>query len=77
MTLKASPLCPRQVAQTADPTARVLTLAAGPPAPQNQGGGDMNGTRATSILHSQSGTAADRIGVPRLFHNSGNWCGTI
>lgn len=40
-------------------------------------GGDQNGTAATSIVHGQSGTAAHKISVPRLFHNAGNFCGTV
>lgn len=75
--LALSPPCPRQVARTEPPISRVLTTGMGPPAPQNAGGGDMNGTAATSILHHQSGTAAGKINVPRLFHNPGNWCGTV
>jgi hypothetical protein len=34
-------------------------------APVAQGGGDLNGTSATSILFAHAGTAGQQIGVPR------------
>lgn len=43
----------------------------------NQGGGDLNGTASTSILHYQSGTNATRWQMPRKFPNAGNWCGIV
>jgi hypothetical protein len=43
----------------------------------NQGGGDLNGTASTSILHYQSGTNATRWQMPRKFCNAGNWCGIV
>jgi hypothetical protein len=43
----------------------------------NQGGGDLNGTQATSILHHQAGTNATRWQMPRLFAHPGNWCGIV
>ena len=48
-----------------------------PPGPPNQGGGNLNGTQATSILIAQSGTDATRWQMPRKFANPGNWCGII
>jgi hypothetical protein len=48
-----------------------------PPGPPNQGGGNLNGTAATSILIAQSGTDATRWQMPRKFSNPGNWCGII
>ena len=48
-----------------------------PPGPQNQGGGDLNGTQATSILFSHAGTAAQRVALPRRPMNSGNYCGVV
>lgn len=42
-----------------------------------QGGGDLNGTQATSLLFSQAGTDATRWQMPRKFSNPGNWCGII
>jgi hypothetical protein len=42
-----------------------------------QGGGNLNGTQATSILIAQSGTDATRWQMPRKFANPGNWCGII
>jgi hypothetical protein len=42
-----------------------------------QGGGDLNGTQATSILMHQAGTNASRWQMPRLFAHSGNWCGIV
>ena len=42
-----------------------------------QGGGNLNGTQATSILHGQSGTAAQRIALPRKPPNAGNYCGVV
>ena len=42
-----------------------------------QGGGNLNGTAATSILIAQSGTDATRWQMPRKFVNSGNWCGIV
>lgn len=77
MTLKLSRTIPPQMAREPRYTSRVLTTGMGPPAPQNAGGGDLNGTQATSILHSQSGTSAAKIAVPRKFANAGNWCGTV
>ena len=50
-----------------------LPQAAGP----GQGGGDLNGTASTSILHYQSGTNATRWQQPRKFCNPGNWCGIV
>jgi hypothetical protein len=41
------------------------------------GGGDLNGTSATSILFHQAGTADAQVNVPRLAPNSGNYCGVI
>lgn len=42
------------------------------------GGGDQNGTGATSILHGQAGTAASRVATPRVPRNmSPNYCGII
>ena len=52
----------------------VTPLAAGP----NQGGGDLNGTAATSILAGKSGTNATRwqtIRTPRS--GAGNYCGVV
>jgi hypothetical protein len=51
-----------------------LTL---PPGPQNQGGGNLNGTQATSILFSHAGTTAQQIALPRRPMNSGNYCGVV
>ena len=48
-----------------------------PPGPTNQGGGNLNGTQATSILFHQSGTSGQRIAVPRRPPNSGNYCGVV
>jgi hypothetical protein len=45
--------------------------------PSTQGGGDLNGTASTSILHYQSGTNATRWQQPRKFCNPGNWCGIV
>ena len=42
-----------------------------------QGGGNLNGTQATSIMIYQAGTNATRWQMPRKFSNSGNWCGII
>ena len=42
---------------------------------QQQGGGNLNGTQATSILFSHAGTAAQRIAVPRTV--AGNYCGVV
>lgn len=42
-----------------------------------QGGGNLNGTQATSILFSHAGTAAERIANPRKPSNPGNWCGIV
>jgi hypothetical protein len=42
-----------------------------------QGGGNLNGTQATSILVYQAGTNATRWQMPRKFPNSGNWCGIV
>ena len=50
---------------------------AAPFAGPGQGGGNLNGTQATSILIAQSGTDATRWQMPRKFHNSGNWCGIV
>ena len=41
------------------------------------GGGDLNGTQATSIIYYQAGTNATRWQMPRKFSNSGNWCGIV
>jgi hypothetical protein len=53
----------------------------GEPAPlitgPNQGGGDLNGTQATTILIYQAGTNATRWQMPRKFANAGNWCGIV
>jgi hypothetical protein len=49
------------------------TTFAGP----GQGGGDLNGTQATSILMLQAGTNATRWQMPRKFTNPGNWCGIV
>lgn len=40
-----------------------------------QGGGDLNGTQATSIMFSHAGTAAERISVPRAA--ASNFCGIV
>ena len=42
-----------------------------------QGGGNLNGTQATSILIYQAGTNATRWQQPRKFANPGNWCGIV
>ena len=42
-----------------------------------QGGGNLNGTQATSILIYQAGTNATRWQQPRKFANAGNWCGIV
>ena len=42
-----------------------------------QGGGDLNGTQATSIIFYQAGTNATRWQMPRKFCNSGNFCGVV
>ena len=48
-----------------------------PFAAPGQGGGNLNGTQATSIMIYQAGTNATRWQMPRKFSNSGNWCGII
>ena len=47
------------------------------PSPETQGGGDLNGTSATSILMYQAGTNATRWQMPRKAPNPGNYCGVI
>ena len=41
------------------------------------GGGDMNGSAATSILLHQAGTAGAQVSVPRRPPNSNNYCGVV
>lgn len=64
----------RNMAALDPPVADVSPLAA-PGA--IQGGGDLNGTQATSILFSHAGTAAARVALPRKPTNPGNWCGIV
>jgi hypothetical protein len=54
-----------------------LMLGGAPFAAPGQGGGNLNGTQATSILVYQAGTDATRWQMPRKFPNSGNWCGIV
>lgn len=49
----------RTVEATTEGVARNMAIA------QRFGGGDANGTAATSILHVQAGTAGDRLSMPR------------
>jgi hypothetical protein len=66
----------RQVAATTAGIARKLDLIAEPRAmPGGQGGGNLNGTAATSILYVHAGTSAQRIAVPR--QSAGNYCGVV
>lgn len=41
------------------------------------GGGDLNGTAATTILMYQAGTNATRWQMPRKAPNPGNYCGVV
>jgi hypothetical protein len=43
--------------------------------PATYGGGDLNGTAATVILHGQAGTDASQLQMPR--QSSGNYTGII
>lgn len=46
--------------------------------PEPFGGGDVNGTGATTILHGQAGTAASRVATQRVPRTiSPNYCGVI
>ena len=45
--------------------------------PYAQGGGNLNGSQNTAHLMGQAGTAGQRISVPRLPMNSGNFCGVV
>lgn len=46
-------------------------------APTLQGGGDLNGTSATTLLFHQAGTNATQFQMPRIFAHPGNWCGIV
>ena len=56
-----------------DAQGQITPLMAGP----GTGGGDLNGTQATSIIFYQAGTNATRWQMPRKFPNAGNWCGIV
>lgn len=45
--------------------------------PGGQGGGDLNGSQATSILHGQAGTGASAISLPRALRQSGTTTGVV
>jgi len=45
--------------------------------PVAQGGGDLNGTAAASILFHQAGTGIAKGQMARLPPNSGNYCGIV
>jgi hypothetical protein len=53
-------------------TGAINPLAAGAP---GTGGGNLNGTQATTILYYQAGTNATRWQMAR--HNKGNYCGIV
>lgn len=69
----------RVVAATTAGIARNMNLAPqeAPPGEPNSGGGDQNGTAATSILFHQAGTGIGRLAVARLPQGSGNYTGIV
>lgn len=50
------------------PIARVMNMPDGSTPPPTTGGGDSNGTMATSIIFSHAGTTAAQLGVPAQLH---------